>query len=166
MALQNRDLMKSIGEYEEHQPIEARPVREMRAVLECLANDGYHLGPDRKREPSALIQTYGVPANKVVRTEKVGSGSYTNLVKKPLKTGFPQLDAFGEARKEVAWKALEGYYRRLKADRTNGGESEGSADAAARDAVRCLEHAMVIVAGEKVRSCIDCCVAEFDSRRN
>lgn len=81
MALQNRDLMKCIGEYEEYQPIEARPVREMRAVLECLANDGYHLGPPRKREPSALVQSYGIPANKAIRTEKVGSGGYTNLVK-------------------------------------------------------------------------------------
>jgi hypothetical protein len=73
--------MKCIGEYEEHQPIEARPVREMRAVLECLANDGYHLGPPRKREPSALVQSFGIPANKAIRTEKVGSGAYTNLTK-------------------------------------------------------------------------------------
>lgn len=150
MALQNRDLMKSIGEYEEYQPIEARPVREMRAVLECLGNDGYHLGPPRKREPSALVASFGVPANKVIRTEKVGSGGYSNLVKKQLRTGFPQLDAYGEARKEVAWKAIEGYYRRQKAERKKLGDGDAPADCAARDAVRCLEHAMVIVAGEKV----------------
>jgi hypothetical protein len=142
--------MKSIGEYEEYQPIEARPVREMRAVLECLGNDGYHLGPPRKREPSALVASFGVPANKVVRTEKVGSGGYSSLVKKQLKTGFPQLDAYGEARKEVAWKAIEGFYRRQKAERKKVDDSETPADTAARDAVRCLEHAMVIVAGEKV----------------
>lgn len=161
VALQNRDLMKSIGEYEECQPIESRPVREMRAVLECLGNDGYHLGPPRKREPSALVASFGVPANKVVRSEKVGSGGYSSLVKKQLKTGFPQLDAYGEARKEVAWKAIEGYYRRQKAERKKLGESDTPADSAARDAVRCLEHAMVIVAGEKVsgtRDCLRCCV--------
>jgi exocyst complex protein 7 len=96
------------------------------------------------------VASFGVPANKVIRTEKVGSGGYSNLVKKQLRTGFPQLDAYGEARKEVAWKAIEGYYRRQKAERKKLGDiGDAPADCAARDAVRCLEHAMVIVAGEK-----------------
>lgn len=157
--MQNRDLLKSIGEYEEQQPVEARPIREMRAVFECLGGEGHHLGPTRKKEPSSLSAVFGVPANKVIRTEKVGSGGYTNLVKKPLKTGFAQIDAYGEARKDIAFKSIDGYYRRVKAERKKKVEKNKSfdeetskddeADAAARDAVRCLEHAMVVVAGEK-----------------
>jgi exocyst complex protein 7 len=152
-------LLKSIGEYEEQQPVEARPIREMRAIFECLGGEGHHLGPPRKKEPSSLSAVFGVPANRIVRTEKVGSGSYSNFVKRPLRTGFAQLDAYGEARKEVAFKAVDGYYRRIKAERKKNAEKRKSfdeenakdddADAAARDAVRCLEHAMVVVAGEK-----------------
>lgn len=158
-ALQNRDLLKSIGEYEEQQPVEARPIREMRAVFDCLGGEGHHLGPPRKKEPSSLTASFGVPAAKVIRTEKVGSGGFTNLVKKPLKTGFAQIDAYGEARKDIAFKSIDGYYRRIKTERKRkaeksksfDGETSGDdeADAAARDAVRCLEHAMVVVAGEK-----------------
>lgn len=149
-ALENRDLMRAIGDYEECQPVETRPVREMRAVLECLGGDGYHLGPARRKEPSALTTAYGVKASNVVRTEKVGSGGYTSLVQDALTTGFPQLDAYGEARKEIAFKAIDDYYRRLKMERKkNVGRNGDEADNAARDAIRCLEHAMVIVAGEK-----------------
>jgi exocyst complex protein 7 len=158
-ALQNRDLLKSIGEYEEHQPVEARPIREMRAVFECLGGEGHHLGPARKKEPSSLSAAFGIPANRVVRTEKVGSGGYSSLIKKPLRTGFAQIDSYGESRKDIAFKSIDGYYRRIKAERKKKAEKNKSfdeetsrddeADAAARDAVRCLEHAMVVVAGEK-----------------
>jgi len=157
-ALQNRNLLKSIGEFEEYQPVEARPTREIRSLFECLGSHGYVLGPMSKREPAGLAQIFGIPANKVLRTEKVGSGCYTNLVKQPLKTGFPQLDAYGEARKEVAFQSYDSYYRRIKVERkklveklTETGEIEhfDESDAAARDAIRCLEHAMIAVAGEK-----------------
>lgn len=94
---------------------------------------------------------------KVLRTEKVGSGGYTNLVRQPLKTGFPQLDAYGESRKEVAYASFDNHYRRIKFERkkridkmtASGIEDIDEADMAARDAVRCLEHAMIAVAGEK-----------------
>jgi exocyst complex component 7 len=158
-ALQNRDLLKSIGEYEEQQPVEARPIREMRAVFECLGGEGHHLGPTRKKEPASLTSIFGVQATKVNRTEKIGSGGFSNLVKKPLKTGFAQIDAYGEARKDIAFKAIDGYYKKIRAERKKKAEKAKSfdeensndeeADAAARDAVRCLEHAMVVVAGEK-----------------
>jgi len=162
-ALQNRDLMKSVGEHEEHLPLASRPVRELRAVFECLGGDGgAHLGPD----PTEIVrQQRQVPhVAKVVRTEKVGSGGYCNLVNQPLKTGYPQLDAYGEARKTVAKSSIDSYYRTAKAERKKLARSRASAadgatddlgssaadiDAAARDAVRCLEHAMVVVAGEK-----------------
>jgi len=156
--LQNRNLLKSIGEFEEFQPCEARPTREVRSIFECLGSHGYLLGPMSKREPAGLAQIFGIPANRVLRTEKVGSGCYTNLVRQPLKTGFPQLDAYGEARKEVAFQSFDNYYRRIKVERkkrieklTETGEIDSfdEADAAARDAVRCLEHAMIAVAGEK-----------------
>ena len=151
----NRDLLKSIGEFEEFQPIEARPIREIRAIFDCLGSHGYKLGPIPKREPAGLQEVFGV---KVSRTEKVGSGSYANLIRRPLKTGFPQVDAYGEARKAIAYAAMDSYYRRIKNDRkkklekakqgavANGDVSSkmDEADAAARDAVRCLEHAMVV----------------------
>lgn len=153
-ALQNRDLLKAIGEYEEYQPVEARPAREIRSVFDCLASHGYNLGPVSKREYPGLAAIFGVPAHKVIRTEKVGSGMYTNLLSEQLKTGFPQLDAYGEARKEVAFQAVDSYYRRIKQDRKRrlekiaaaGGNIDNvdEADAAARDAVRCLEHAMIV----------------------
>jgi exocyst complex protein 7 len=129
----------------------------MRAVFECLGGEGHHLGPPRKKEPSSLTAAFGISANRVVRTEKVGSGGYSSLVKKPLKTGFAHLDAYGEARKEVAFKSIDSYYRRIKMERKKNSDQnksfaddkEDEADVAARDAVRCLEHAMVVVAGEK-----------------
>jgi exocyst complex component 7 len=162
-ALQNRNLLKSIGEFEEYQPVEARPIREIRSLFDCLGSYGYHLGggdSPRGREPEGLSQIFGIPANKVLRTEKVGSGGYTNLVRQPLKTGFPQLDAYGEARKEISFTAFDTFYRRVKMERKKRLEKltaeapdvvDGidEADIAARDAVRCLEHAMITVAGEK-----------------
>lgn len=110
--------------------------------------------PAPKTEPPGLAHHFGIPANRVVRTEKVGSGGYTNLVQRPLKTGFPHVDAYGEARKNVAFASIDHYYRRVKQERKRNAEKFSSqvmdpADAAARDAVRCLEHAMVVVAGEK-----------------
>ena len=99
-------------------------------------------------------------------------------MQQPLRTGYPQLDAYGEARRAVAHASIDGYYRHARAERKRaararrqagsgggatddddgGGGGGGGAgpgpgpsdvDAAARDAVRCLEHAMVVVAGEK-----------------
>ena len=153
-ALQNRDLLRSIGEYEEYQPIEARVVRELRGIFECLGGYGFQLTPPPTTEPLGLQNAFGIPANRVVRTEKVGSGGYCSLVKHPLKTSFPHVDAYGEARKTVAFGSVDHYYRRIKQERKRAMEKfrqeiVDNADAAARDAVRCLEHAMVVVAGEK-----------------
>ena len=143
-------MLKQIGESEEYQPIEARPIREIRAIFDCLGSHGYTLGPIPKREPAGLHDIFGIPAHKVARTEKCGSGS---LQAQPLKTGFPQLDAYGEARKAIAYAAMDSFYRRIKTDRKKKmdkvTEPVDEADAAARDAVRCLEHAMVVAAGEK-----------------
>jgi exocyst complex protein 7 len=153
-ALQNRDLLRSIGEFEEYQPVEARLVRELRGIFEALVGNGFQLMPPPKNEPPGLAHHFGIPANRVVRTEKVGSGGYTNLVQRPIKTGFPHVDAYGEARKQVAFGSIDHYYRRVKQERKRNAEKFSSnimdpADAASRDAVRCLEHAMVVVAGEK-----------------
>jgi hypothetical protein len=101
------------------------------------------LGPTRTREPASLTAAFGIAANKVVRTEKVGSGGYTNLVKKNLRTGFPHIDAYGESRKDIAFKCIDGYYKKIKSDRkkdseprkTFDGEEEDDAAVAARDAV-------------------------------
>jgi exocyst complex component 7 len=153
-ALQNRDLLRSIGEFEEYQPVEARLVRELRGIFECLGGNGFQLTPAPKTEPPGLAHVFGIPANRVIRTEKVGSGCYTNLVQRPLKTGFPHVDSYGESRKTTAFSGIENYYRRTKQERKRNADKFRSAvfdnaDAAARDAVRCLEHAMVVVAGEK-----------------
>lgn len=64
-ALQNRNLLKSIGEFEEYQPVEARQIREIRSIFDCLGSHGYNLGPMPKREPAGLLAIFGVPANKV-----------------------------------------------------------------------------------------------------
>ena len=81
-ALQNRDLMKSVGEYEEYLPLSTRVVRELRAIFECLGgmqSDGTSL-----LLSSSSVQSYIPPpepslppGGKVLRTEKVGSGHYT-----------------------------------------------------------------------------------------
>lgn len=147
-------MLRSIGEFEEFQPIEPRLVRELRGIFEALGGNGYQLGPTPKNEPPGLAHHFGIPANRVVRTEKVGSGGFTNLVQRPLKTGFPHVDAYGEARKQAAFGSIENYYRRVKQERKRNTERMPAniidpADMAARDAVRCLEHAMVVVAGEK-----------------
>ena len=128
-ALKNRDLLKSIGDYEEYQPVEARQIREIRAIFECLGSYGYSLDTAPNKEPAGLTSVFNVPPARVIRSEKVGSGCYTNLTKKPLKTGFPQLDAYGEARKDVAFSAIDSYYRRIKNDRKKKLEKQAAAGA-------------------------------------
>jgi hypothetical protein len=64
------------------------------------------------------------------------------------------VDAYGEARKQAAFGSIDNYYKRVKQERKRNAEKFSTAlldmaDMAARDAVRCLEHAMVVVAGEK-----------------
>ena len=170
-ALQNRDLMKSVGEYEEHLPLDTRTVRELRAMYECLTGSNCFLGshnPSMKHqsvEIMNILKKYQSASAKVTRTEKIGSGFYSKLTKDPLTTTYKHLDAYSEARRKVAFQSIQQYFRNLRAERKKefdlkqGAMSKGEhlestvesadMDAAARDAVRCLEHAMVIVAGEK-----------------
>ena len=169
-ALQNRDLMKSVGEYEEYLPLSTRVVRELRAIFECLGGmytDGTTLLLSSSSVPSYVPPPEPAlpPGGKVLRTEKVGSGHYTQSTLQSLKTGFPQLDSYGEARKSVAYASVDGYCRQLRSARKKllpppsegvgaGGSSSAIAlaqivDSAARDAVRCIEHTMVVVSGEK-----------------
>ena len=169
-ALQNRDLMKSVGEYEEHLPLDTRSVRELRAMYECLTGSNCFLNSNNTPSSSDImhkLQKYQTAASKVSRTEKIGSGFFTKLTKEPLHTYYKHLDAYSEARRIVAFQSMQQYYRTLRAERKKafdlkqGARSRGEhlestiesadMDSAARDAVRCLEHAMVIVAGEKVR---------------
>jgi hypothetical protein len=79
----------------------------------------------------------------------------------------------------IAFTCIDGYYRHLKSElkksairqrSTMGGSDGGSnskilvdVDGAARDSVRCLEHAMVIVAGEKVSTTVRLCTEEIMS---
>lgn len=168
-ALQNRDLMKSIGEYEEYLPLSTRVVRELRAIFECLggmsSNNGVALMIGSGAMPSSAVEPTPClpPGGKVLRTEKVGSGHYTNMTMKPLRTGFPHLDSYGEARKSVAYASVDGYCRQLRNARKkilsstpgSAAMSHANVDAAARDAVRCIEHCMVVVSGEKsVHRCV------------
>ena len=163
-ALQNRDLMKSIGEYEEYLPLSTRVVRELRAIFECLGGmptngTGLILSPLTPKLARALpsIEPERPLGGKVLRTEKVGSGHYTNVTMKALKTGYPHLDSYGEARKSVAYASVDGYCRQLRNQRKKLLPSTGTSaaahlqivDSAARDAVRCIEHTMVVVSGEK-----------------
>lgn len=82
------------------------------------------------------------------------------MVRQPLKTGIPHVDAYGEARKSIAFAAVDGYYRRIRQERKKSAEktrsmdggtggTDDAADVAARDAVKCLEHTMIVVAGER-----------------
>ena len=77
-----------------------------------------------------------------------------------MNSGYPHLDAYAASRKDVAYQSIQSFYRQLRAQRkreyeqrlASGGQDAaqaGEMDSAARDAVRCLEHAMVVVAGEK-----------------
>ena len=163
-ALHNRELMKFIGEYEEFLPLDTRSVRELRAIFECLGSGGHPMGgslPNAASMDKSSLRSLRLPTTKVVRTEKIGSGFFTNLAKAPLKTGFPHLNAYGEARKAVAYAAMNGFHRHLKDERKKKTLSRQTSvsseiqfdssaiDSAARDAIRCLEHALVVVAGEK-----------------
>ena len=69
-----------LGNFKEHQPVEARLVRGLRGIFECLSGNGFQLVPPHKQEPPGLAHHFGILANRVLRTEKVGSGIYTNLV--------------------------------------------------------------------------------------
>ncbi len=163
-ALQNRDLMKSVGEYEESLPLDTRIVRELRAIFECLGGHGSFLSVSTKAKSEEImknISQFQVAAGKVGRTEKIGSGHYTKLTMKNFASGYPHLDAYSKARRTVAYQSMQLYYKTLRAERkkewdkraSSGGDiaqvESGELDSSARDAVRCLEHAMVIVAGEK-----------------
>lgn len=163
-ALQNRDLMKSIGEYEEYLPLSTRVVRELRAIFECLGGmptDGKGLLLSSANAPTYIPppEPSLPPGGKVLRTEKVGSGHYTQATMQLLQTGYPQLDSYGEARRSVAYASVDGYCRQLRNARKKLMPPEGTVgsaiaqaqivDSAARDAVRCIEHTMVVVSGEK-----------------
>lgn len=163
-ALQNRDLMKSVGEYEESLPLDTRTVRELRAIFECLVGPGCFLNKATRPKAEAIMQRlakYQVAAGKVSRTEKIGSGHYTKMTMKTLESGYPHLDAYSDARRTIAYQSIQLFYKNLRAERkkdwdkraSRGGDiadiETGELDSSARDAVRCLEHAMVIVAGEK-----------------
>ena len=123
---------------------------------DALERIGTSPAPIRNLPPAEPSLPLG---GKVLRTEKVGSGHYTNITTKPLKTGYPHLDAYGEARKSVAFASVDGYCRQLRNTRKkllpNSGTGVSTAayaqntDSAARDAVRCIEHTMVVVSGEK-----------------
>ncbi|KAL3795786.1 hypothetical protein ACHAWO_005841 [Cyclotella atomus] len=179
-ALQNRDLMKSIGEYEEYLPLSTRVVRELRAIFECLggmSSNGVALMISTGAMPSMIVEPTPClpPGGKVLRTEKVGSGHYTNMTMKPLKTGFPHLDSYGEARKSVAYASVDGYCRQLRNARKkilsstpgSAAMSHTNVDAAARDAVRCIEHCMVVVSGEKsVHRCVVTSAQGPDEKNN
>jgi len=165
-ALQNRDLLKSVGEYEEYLPLDTRQVRELRAMYECLTGNGCFLhNPPAPEQIMKRLQKYQGAAAKVTRTEKIGSGFFSRVSKEPLMTGYSHLDAYSEARRNISFQCMQQYYKNLRAERKKefdlkqGARSQGEhlstmddstdMDASARDAVRCLEHAMVIVAGEK-----------------
>jgi exocyst complex protein 7 len=184
-ALLNRDLMKSVGEYEEYLPLSTRVVRELRAIFECLggmSSDGSGLVLWSQATPSTSAQSHPPgpepslpPGGKVLRTEKVGSGHYSRVTtsSRELTTGYPHLDAYGEARMSVAFASVDGYCRQLRNARKDGAQAPNGAggggmgggggggvvttaaayaqnvDAAARDAVRCIEHTMVVISGEK-----------------
>jgi len=156
-ALQNRNVVESVGEYEEFLCLDSRAVRELRSLMECLGSEKSRLGESQSDQKDASsIDDIFVDSKKVIRTEKCGCGAYTNMTRNDLKTGFPHLDAYGEARKKIALSTMDSYYRRMKNVLKREGrvtyitQSEsGDLDAAARDAIRCLEQAMVIVAGEK-----------------
>ncbi len=186
-ALQNRDLMKCIGEYEEYLPLSTRVVRELRAIFECLGGmtssssgslsfatmsssaqtSSSSRSAAAQSPPLPSVEPSVPPGGRVLRTEKVGSGHYSQLTMKPLKTGYPHLDAYGEARKSVAYASVDGYCRQLRNARkkpamtssTSGSvvssttlalaEAQNNVDLAALDAVRCIEHTMVVVSGEK-----------------
>jgi exocyst complex protein 7 len=163
-ALQNRDLMKSVGEYEESLPLDTRTVRELRAMFECLGGNGCYLNPATTPKPDDIMKAlsrYQAAAGKVSRTEKIGSGHYTQLAMTNIDTGYHHLNAYTEARRSVAYQSMQLFYKNLRSERkkewdrraSSGGDiaevESGELDSSARDAVRCLEHAMVIVAGEK-----------------
>lgn len=182
-ALKKRDLMKEVGEYEESLPLDTRTVRELRAIFECLGGeDGYFLGTQNVSNAAAdskmtetveKLQTYQLAVSKVSRTEKIGSGYFSKLSMKSFDVGYPHLNAYVEARKTVALRSMHTFYRILRESRkksTNPSQKmvsdeyskdldDSDLDSAARDAVRCLEHAMVVVAGEKVRYSSSCLYA-------
>jgi len=179
-ALHNRTLMKAVGEYEEYLPLDTRSVRELRAIFECLGGDSHNdIVPNSASADKSSLRTIRISSSKVVRTEKIGGGSFTNLTKMFLKTGFPNLNAYGDARKVVAYSAMNGFHRHLRDERkkktlsrqsmvVHGGGlpsyDSSDIDAAARDAIRCLEHALVVVAGEK--SLYKCIVSPTSSHNH
>lgn len=164
-ALKKRDLMKEVGEYEESLPLDTRTVRELRAIFECLGGDGCFLSISSTAENDILdkIQKYQIAAAKVSRTEKIGSGYYSKISMRALDCGYPHLNAYVEARRTIAFRSIHSFYRSLRDARKKSLDQQvssaivdfqaGELDSAARDTVRCLEHAMVLVAGEKV-SCV------------
>lgn len=155
--------MKEVGEYEESLPLDTRTVRELRAIFECLGGggDGSFLSISSLAENEIMgkIQKYQIDASKVSRTEKIGSGYYSKLSMRPLDCGYPHLNAYVEARRTIAFRSIHSFYRSLRDSRKKSLDQNVShagsdfqaveLDSAARDTVRCLEHAMVIVAGEK-----------------
>lgn len=140
-ALNNRTLMQSVSEYEEHIPLNKDEIYELRLMFGCLVS---------KQDSSGLPSLPDDLSNL-----KISSGSnerHTKIFDTDFKTGFLHLDVYAKARKFQAYGSLESYYKRLSNERKIEVSRDESLDLShleARDIVRFVEHAMVVITGEQ-----------------
>eukprot|EP00815_Leptocylindrus_aporus_P003993 CAMPEP_0116068550 /NCGR_PEP_ID=MMETSP0322-20121206/11730_1 /TAXON_ID=163516 /ORGANISM="Leptocylindrus danicus var. apora, Strain B651" /LENGTH=782 /DNA_ID=CAMNT_0003555687 /DNA_START=380 /DNA_END=2725 /DNA_ORIENTATION=+ len=139
-ALAKHKLEEVIGDYETRLPFNKSNLAELRANFKCLG--------DTQFNPN--VSTLGAsspPNDKNVKTR-----SLTKILNTNLKTGYMHLDTYAKSRKPEAFKAFDNYITELGKERKEelvGNVKTSVAEMEARDVVRGVEHAIVILIGEK-----------------
>ena len=143
-ALNNRKLLKSVGEYEDYLPFDKQALQEIRTIFECLAD---------KQGNSQLITMVGKSfPEKELKKEDGKDERYSKFLNTDLKTGFMHVDVYAKSRKLQAYNALDSFYKKLSGERKEEVMVNGDVDLSdleARDVVRCIEHAMVVIIAEQ-----------------
>ena len=140
-ALNNRTLMQSVGEYEEYIPLNKEEIHELRIIFECLADKQDN--PRLSALPDDLTN---------LKVSSCSNERHSKIFNNDLKTGFLHLDVYAKARKFQAYGSMESYCKRLSNERKEEISHDDSLDLShleARDIVRCIEHALVVITGEQ-----------------
>jgi len=126
---------------EEYILVEKGPFRVLYSIFESVGYYGYTLAGATEEAPGLARILEVADA-----TELKDFGGYTRLAKEPLETGFPLLDTYGEARKDIVCTSIDVHYNQLRQNSENRDAANDSTDESALASV--LQYAKAIVDGE------------------
>jgi hypothetical protein len=111
--------------------------------------------PSHRQESPGLAHHIGIAANRVVLSKNIGSCVHAKLLQHPWKRGFPHVTScpYRISQKVVIFQCVVQYYRRLKANENgipNNSPPLSLVIPCKCCHPRCLKHAMVVLAKEKM----------------